>query len=239
MKENKLPEIEELRKGSVVYVIENCKLKAFYDDFSECAEISSVKRWRVEIYDKITKRELSPYICMKNGLYPSLERAVYEVSRFRERGENLIFYLLPIGLAIDKKKLFKHLWGDNVAETGIATDEEMQEEAKKRLYFIKSKPQKGEIDIYKKFKQGSETLKAFDEAIQYLNWKILPYEVTENGLGVLYVTCDKEKWQAERPRMEQNGDGIVPACIYGLKDKEVSFENIRYKYKHGKIWRAF
>lgn len=100
---DKLPEFQKMRTGTEIFIIEKEKRITVYDDYSMYPE-SSAKSQKVQIYN-IEDGRFYDRITMCGGKYPTRERAIMEVERFRSRAEKLIFYVFPVGFTYDMEQL--------------------------------------------------------------------------------------------------------------------------------------
>lgn len=99
---DKLPEFKEMRTGTEIFIIEKEKRITVYDDYSMYPE-SSAKNWKVQIYN-IEDGRFYDRITMCGGRYPTRERAITEVERFKSRADKLIFYVFPVGFVYNMEK---------------------------------------------------------------------------------------------------------------------------------------
>ena len=90
----KLPPFRKQRRGTEIFIFDNRIIVSVYDDYSTYPA-SRAKKWTLKVYNRRTGT-IYDKICINKGTYPTRERALEEMERFRERAEELIFYLLPL-----------------------------------------------------------------------------------------------------------------------------------------------
>lgn len=242
---DKLPEFRKSRKGTEIYILKGETKIRVYDDYSMYPE-SSGTGWRVRIYN-IENGFFYDKACMKNGLYPTRERALAEVERFKNRADSLIFYILPINFSYDKEKL---IWPDEEEEEfdynnpTYATEEEQIEEAEKRVYYLTGKMNADVTDIVKKVKDADsmKALESFKRLQKEKKTEDYPFMIVGDATGgksVLYVGADKSEWYSERCGIEsESKEGYISAYVYNTCCPEYSeYGDIGYRYCYGKILR--
>ena len=236
----KLPVFKKTKKGTQVFEIKNCELISIYDDFTIYPD-SSAKKWRLRVFNKINGNEYDK-ICISHGLYSTRERALEEIERFLYRGDELIFYVIPIEFKFD---LMKFVWGDEEDEYDpddyvAASDQEMIEEAKKRLYVMTGRKINGILNGIPNGYYPVKILSSFYDACESLHIDCLPYELIEYST-VLYVNRNKAQWSCDRMCLLDKSsifDGITPAYVYNIFKPELSeFGDICYKYEKGIFYR--
>lgn len=237
----KLPPFRKQRRGTEIFIFDNRIMVSVYDDYSMYPEAEASK-WRVKVYSRRTG-DYFDKICIRNGLYPTRERAFEEIERFRERAEDLIFYLVPIKFTCNIKEL---IWPEEEVrnEVGIATDEELQEEAKKRLFLITGRKHTKNIDLRKEYKgcAGETALNALYETFDWLKTPFFPYAFISMGT-ILCISHDKSEWEAERECMNVNyheyGDGCTIGYAYDFFNPEYSeYGDVFYKYESFCLYRS-
>ena len=188
-----LPSFRKQRQGTEIFIFDNRIMVSVYDDYSSYPA-SRAKKWTLKVYNRNTGYNYDK-ICINKGTYPTRERALEEIERFRERAEELIFYLLPVGFQFSFCKL---LWCED-AEQGVATVEEQREEAIKRLWYLTGRKPAKDFDIMKKKLDKVE--RAAVNTMLEADDKVFPYAVTDcfdHLVEVLYVGADKASWAEER-----------------------------------------
>ncbi|MGN0634072.1 MAG: hypothetical protein ACI4JW_09425 [Oscillospiraceae bacterium] len=237
-----LPSFDKTKRGTEIFVMEGDKRISVYDDYSAYPD-STAQKWQVKVYDRNSGYHYDR-VCMHNGIYPTRERALFEVERFRYRADKLIFYVMPNGFKYDKKKI---IWGDEPIteyKDFIAADlEEQKKEADKRLYLMTG--EKIDHSVYLKQRFSGDYAKELFGI--FLNNKIsgdfslLPFAIAFPDT-VLYVSGNKAEWDYERDMMDcatEKYDGIVPAFVYNRSDPELSeFGEIGYKCIKGRLFRT-
>lgn len=190
----KLSPFRKQRQGTEIFIFDNRIMVSIYDDYSTY-HASWAKKWTLKVYNRRTGTNYDK-ICINKGTYPIRERALEEMERFRERAEELIFYLLPVGFQFSLHKL---IWREEDAEQGLATIEEQREEAIKRLWYLTSRKPTKDFDITKKKLDRVE--RAAVNTMLEADDKVFPYAVTDHSyhlVEVFYVGVDKASWANER-----------------------------------------
>ncbi len=190
----KLPPFRKQRRGTEIFIFDNRIIVSVYDDYSTYPA-SRAKKWTLKVYNRRTGT-IYDKICINKGTYPTRERALEEMERIRERAEELIFYLLPVGFQFSFHKL---LWREEDAEQGLATVEEQREEAIKRLWYYTGRKPAKDFDIRKK--KLDRIQRAAVNTMLEVDDKVFPYAVTDHSyhlVEVLYVGADKAGWANER-----------------------------------------
>ena len=233
-----LPEFGKLRCGTQVFVFFNEQLLSVYDDFSVYPN-SKAWKWQINVYSR-TSAVRYDRICSHKGEFTDREQALAEIERFRYRGGDLIFYVIPVDFTYNRIKLF---WGENEVEEGMATYSEQAEEARKRLLAMTGRIPKGEIDIRRR-KIKSDVLEAFCNDSIAIKRRLFPFALV-SGCAVLYVSADKSQWRSERfficeKFLEDQVicDGVVPAFVKYPWSDEGEYGDIAYKKIGGSIRRV-
>lgn len=235
-----VPAFDESRKGTEVFIMRGDKRISVYDDYSIYPE-SKARRWKVKVYNHKNGIHYDR-ICMCNGFYPTRERALAEVERFKYRGDSMIFFVLPIDFSFDMKK---YVWSEDehYGANGFipATPEEQLEEARKRLYCMTGrKPKK--IDLLKKYKNtfAEITIKAFYKTQKNKEIKAFPF-VMLNTYIVSYVGPNKAEWWVERQGIDNKTgtlyDGYISAYVYNHSHPHYNeYGDVWYKYEYGHLY---
>lgn len=241
---DKLPEFQKMRTGTEIFIIEKEKRITVYDDYSMYPE-SSAKSWKVQIYN-IEDGRFYDRITMCGGKYPTRERAIMEVERFRSRAEKLIFYVFPVGFTYDMEKF---IWPEeeefDYNNPVYATEQEQIEEAEKRIYYITGRT---DIDVahFKRRIKDSSSLKALQNfynaqkgrpVYSYPFWIV---DDLQSNKSILYVGANKSNWYAERCGIDcESGKGYIAAYVYNTASPELSeYGEIGYQYRWRKMLRT-
>ena len=224
-----LPEFAKTRRGTQVFVFVDERAVSVYDDYSEYPD-SSAQSWRLEVYGRTSGIKIDR-VCMHGGKFADREKALAEIDRFRYRGRDLVFYLLPVGFAYDK---VAYIWRDVSEESGRATYDEQLAEARRRYFAITDHIPNGEIDLRRRNVE-SDALDAFCNDEIALDHELFPFALV-SGYTVLYVSADKSQWSCERCLIGEKYrgeydryDGIVPAFVYNIWRNAAEFGDIAYK----------
>ena len=233
-----LPEFGKLRCGTQVFVFINEQRLSVYDDFSDYPDPKAT-RWQINVYNR-TNAVRYDRICTHKGEFTDREQALAEIDRFRYRGGDLVFYLVPVDFTYNR---LKYIWGENEVEEGTATYTEQAEEARKRLLAMMGRIPKGETDIRRR-KIKSDVLEAFCNDSIAIKRRLFPFALV-SGCTVLYVSADKSQWRSERffisSKWREDGvlhDGIVPAYVKYPWSDEGEYGDIAYKKIGGSIRRV-
>lgn len=240
---DKLPVFEEMRTGTEIFIIQKEKRVTVYDDYSMYPE-SIAKSWKVQIYN-IEDGRFYDRITMCGGKYPTRERAIFEVERFKSRADKLIFYVFPVGFAYN---LEKFIWSDeekyDFDNPVYATEEEQIEEAEKRIFFMTGRT---DIDVadFKNRIKDSRSLKALEsfyntqknkKACGYPFWIV---DDLQSNKSILYVGANKSGWIAERCGIDYEAKrGYIAAYVYNVSCPELSeYGEIGYRYYRRSLLR--
>ena len=209
-----LPRFGEMRRGTQVFVFADEQAAAVYDDYSVYPD-AQARRWQLEVYSKSSGRRLDR-ICMHRGRFTNRDDALAEIDRFRYRGQDLVFCLVPVDFSYDK---IAYLWRDVPEESGRAAYDEQLAEARRRLYAITDRDPSGEIDLRRRNIE-SDAMEVFCKDDIAVRRKLFPFALV-SGTAVLYVSGDKAQWDIERSLLcEKNRgvygcyDGLAPAFVY-------------------------
>lgn len=224
-----LPEFEKTALGTQVFAFSDERAVTLYDDYSPYPK-AEAKLWKVEAYSRSDGHRIER-ICTHKGKFAEREKALAEVNRFRYRGRDLVFYVIPSGFTYDR---VSYIWGDDDPQEGTATYSEQAEEARRRLLAMTGRTPEGETDIRRR-KISSDALEAFcmnDIAAEH---GLFPFAVV-SGCTVLYVSADKSVWKVERMLMcdgyrgeYDSYDGIIPAFVKYPWSDDGEFGDIAYK----------
>jgi hypothetical protein len=243
----KLPEFEKMRTGTEIYVLDGEKKIRVYNDYSMYPE-STAKSWKVQIYN-IKNGTFYDRAAINHGRYPTRERALAEVDRFKNRAEKLIFYVFPVNFDFDKEKF---LWSEAEQkffdyETPVyATKEEQLEEAEKRIYALTGK--RGS-DIENLIENNGNNLAVMNAILKFINaqqsssHKGLPFCIINSmptSISILYVGADKSFWESERCGINsKKKSGYVSAFVYNPSCPMYSeYGDIWYKSIGGTLYRT-
>ena len=209
-----LPKLGEMRRGTQVFVFDDEQAAAVYDDYSVYPD-AQARRWQLEVYSKSNGRRLDR-ICMHRGRFTNRDDALAEIDRFRYRGRDLVFCLVPVDFSYDK---VAYLWRDVPEESGMATYDEQLAEARRRLCAITDSDPSGEIDLRRR-NIGGDAVRAFCNDGIAIDRGLFPFALV-SGISLLYVSGDKSQWEYERSllcekfRGEYDSyDGLAPAFVY-------------------------
>lgn len=259
---DKLPEFRKMRKGTEIFIIEKEKRITVYDDYSMYPR-SSAKSWKVHVYN-IEDGRFYDRITMCNGKYPTRERAIVEVERFKERAEAMIFYVYPVDFTYDVKKF---IWPEeeecDCDELVYATEQEQIEEAEKRIYYLTGRTDvdAGNFKNLIKSRSSLQALVSFYNTQKGRQVCAYPFWIID-GLtmkSILYVGACKNDWVCERGEVypkpkkgwnieEDDYDdygckpqkaGYVSAYVYNTAHPKLSeFGDIGFEYRNRDIWRT-
>lgn len=241
---DKLPEFKKMRTGTEIFIIEREKRITVYDDYSMYPE-SSAKSWKVQIYN-IEDGHFYDRITMCGGKYPTRERAIAEVERFKSRAETLIFYVFPVGFTYD---MGKFIWSEkeeyDYDNPVYATEQEQIEEAEKRIYYITGRTDIDVADFKNRIKDSCslKALQSFYNAqksepvCDYPFWIVNDFQ---SNKSILYVSANKSKWYAERCGIDfKSRKGYIAAYVYNSSCPELSeYGKIGYQYRYRSIMRT-
>lgn len=206
---------------------------------------STATKWRVRIYN-IETGYFYDKSTMCNGLYFTRERALAEIDRFKNRAENLIFYVLPISFSYNKEKLSEDIENEYYDyETPVyATENEQIEEAEKRIYALTGKATDDIENMINKLEDLNElnAVLKFNMSQKKTNHKNLPYYIINNmpdSITILYVGADKSYWESERRGINcKKNSGYIAAFVYNPECPVYSeYGDIWYRYSQDKLER--
>lgn len=239
-----LPNFEETRMGTEIFIIKKEKRITVYDDYSMYPE-STAKSWRVQIYN-IEDGRFYDKSTMCGGRYPTRERAIFEVERFRGRADKLIFYVFPVGFAYNMEKI---IWPEKEkydADNPVyATKQEQIEEAEKRIYYITGRTDINAAAFKKRIKENC-SLKALESFYDtqkgrtiwsYPFWN---FEDFQSNTVILYVGPYKSDWHDERCEINHKAKkGYIAAYVYNVSCPILSeFGSIGYQYYYRHFYRT-
>ena len=241
---DKLPVFQKMRTGTETFIIEKEKRITVYDDYSMYPE-STAKSWKVQIYN-IENGHFYDRITMSGGKYPTRERAIIEVERFKSRAEKLIFYVFPVGFTYDMEKF---IWDDEEEfdyDTPVyATEQEQIEEAEKRIYYITGRTNINVSDFKKRIKDSCsmKALENFYNAQKCSPVCGYPFWIVDDlqsNKAILYVGANKATWFAERCGIDfESRRGYIAAYVYNTACPELSeYGEIEYKYRYRTMLRV-
>lgn len=241
---DKLPKFQEMRTGTEIFVIERERRITVYDDYSMYPE-STAKSWKVRIYN-IEDGRFHDRITMCGGKYPTRERAIMEVERFKSRAEKLIFYVFPVGFTYDMEKF---IWPDEDGKydydnSVYATEQEQIEEAEKRIYYITGRTDIDVADFKNRItdSRSREALQSFYNAQNGRPICGYPFWIVDDmhsNKSILYVGANKSNWVAERCGIDcESRKGYIAAYVYNTSCPELSeYGEIGYQYRYRTMLR--
>ena len=234
-----LPAFEQTRTGTEVFVMAGDRRISVYDDYTPYPE-SSARSWRVRVYERATGREVRG-VCMHCGLYPTRERALFEVERFRHRADHLVFFVLPVGFEYDKVGA---LWQDSEKfGSAPASPAELQEEARRRFRIMTGRKLLPETDLAEKVcRRDPQLIRQFTSQDITRRLGLMPFAIAFPDT-VIYVSADKSSWGYERSLIAcgyESYDGIVPAWVSNIRgaNRVSEFGEIAYKCVRGVLYRV-
>lgn len=239
---DKLPKIEEMSRGTEIFVIEREQLVTIYDDYTMYPG-SSAKSWKVHVYN-IEDGRFYDRITRCNGKYPTREMAIAEVERFKERAEAMIFYVYPVDFTFDMKKF---IWPEeeeyDCDKPVYATEEEQIEEAEKRIYYLTGRTNidAGDFKHLIKNRSSLKALASFYNTQKGKRVCAYPFWVVDNlMISILYVSAYKNDWEDERSDYNyKSREGSHPAYVYNTACPKLSeFGYIGVKYRDWNIRRT-
>ncbi len=241
---DKLPEFQKMRTGTEIFIIQNYNLITVYNDYSMYPN-SSAKSWKVQIYN-IENGYFYDKSTMCGGKYPTRERAIMEVERFKGRAEKLIFYIFPVGFTYDRENF---IWPDEDEKYDYdnpvyATEHEQIEEAEKRIYYITGRTNINVANLKKRIKDDMESQKALESFYKTQKHKpkcAYPFWIIDDGWNksILYVGVNKAEWYSERGEINyESRTGYISAYVYNtVYPKLGEYGDIGYEYHNRNISR--
>ena len=236
---SELPAFEKTRTGTEVFVMKGDRRISVYDDYTPYPE-STARSWRVRVYERATGREVRG-VCMHCGLYPTRERALFEVERFRHRADHLVFFVLPVGFEYDKVGTLRK----DSEECGStpASRAELQEEARRRFRIMTGRKLTHDTDPAEKVRRRDpQLIRQFAAQDITRRLGLMPF-ATAFPDTVIYVSADKSSWGYERSLIAcgyESCDGIVPAWVSSIRgaNRVSEFGEIAYKCVRGVLYRV-